>query len=74
MRGGCAALFMRLPKQSCRKRGERPLKDNYALLGALEHLHRLVLANLLDELLEAVLAKLLRNGVGTTGDSSRKEL
>ena len=30
-----------------------------ALLGALEHLHRLVLADLLDELLEAVLAKLL---------------
>jgi hypothetical protein len=30
MRGGCAALFMRLPKQSCRKRGECPFKDNYA--------------------------------------------
>ena len=39
-----------------------------ALLGALEHLHRLVLADLLDELLEAVLAKLLRNGVRREGD------
>jgi hypothetical protein len=35
MRGGCAAVFMRLPKQSCRKRGERPFKDNYALLKKL---------------------------------------
>ena len=35
---------------------------------ALEHLHRLVLADLLDELLEAVLAKLLRNGVRGEGD------
>ena len=39
-----------------------------AFLGALEHLHRLVLADLLDELLEAVLAKLLRNGVRREGD------
>ena len=39
-----------------------------ALLGALEHLHRLVLADLLDELLEAVLAKLLRNGVRREGN------
>ena len=39
-----------------------------ALFGSLEHLHRLVLADLLDKLLEAVLAKLLRNGVRREGD------
>jgi hypothetical protein len=38
MRGGCAALFMRLPKQSCRKRGECPFKENYALLKKLSEM------------------------------------
>ena len=38
---------------------------------ALEHLHRLVLADLLDELLEAVLAKLLRDGVRSPSLSLR---
>ena len=42
-----------------------------ALLGALEHLHRLVLADLLDELLEAVLAKFLRDGVRSPSLSLR---
>ena len=42
-----------------------------AFLGALEHLHRLVLADLLDELLEAVLAKLLRDGVRSPSLSLR---
>ena len=39
-----------------------------AFLGALEHGHRLLFADLLDELLEAVLAKLLRDGVRREGD------
>ena len=34
-----------------------------ALFGLLEHRHRLLLADLLDQLLEAVLAEFLRDGV-----------
>ena len=34
-----------------------------ALFGFLEHRHRLLLADLLDQLLEAVLAEFLRDGV-----------
>ena len=51
--------------------GEARLRSKSLEWCALEHLHRLVLADLLDELLEAVLAKLLRNGVRSPSLSLR---
>ena len=46
----------------------KPCSAPLSISIALSWPHRLVLADLLDELLEAVLAKLLRNGVRREGD------